>query len=186
MQYSLQLYPLSHVTEQEHPKEVSKFNLQSHLRVTLSLLSILRGFWAWGFIVSICACQIFRKLLVSCGLQPPRPATGVSRALRARGVSGSVPESVPENRGFSGSVPRSVSGARRHSRDTFWTLRSPGPEDTPVFGDTLGDTPGDTSGPKNPRDPCSRPGGSQPVGQLSPESGPHPPTPQALKVAFPP
>ena len=56
-----------------------------------------------------------------------------------------------------------------HSRDTFWTLRSSGPGDTSwdtagdtrVFGDTLGDTPGDTSGPKGPRDPCSRPGGSQ-------------------------
>ena len=62
---------------------------------------------------------------------------------------------------------------RGHSRDTFWTLRS-GPKgprdtprdtpgDTPVFGDTLGDTAGDTSGPKGPRDPCSRPGGTQSV-----------------------
>ena len=43
---------------------------------------------------------------------------------------------------------------RGHPRDTFWTLRSPGPEGPretprrtlprtpPVFGDTLGDTPG--------------------------------------------
>ena len=90
-----------------------------------------------------------------------------------RGLSGSVPESVPENRGVSGSVPRSVSGALRAlgsgvskkcpeshseshsercsghspSRDTFWTLRSPrGPRDTPW--DTPGDTPvfGDTPG----------------------------------------
>ena len=132
-------------------------------------------------------------------LMLPRPATRVSRALRARSVSGSVPESVPENRGVSGSVPRSVSGPlgprlrsvqklsrecpqsvwdtfstlQGHSRDTFWTLRSPGPRGpgdtprdtpggTPVFGDTLGDTPGDTSGSKGLRDPCSRPGGSQP------------------------
>ena len=43
-------------------------------------------------------------------LRPPLPATGVSQALRARSVSGSVPES------------------RGHSLDTFWTLRSPGPE----------------------------------------------------------
>ena len=128
-------------------------------------------------------------------LRPPWPATGVSRALRARSVS----RSVPENRGVSESVPRSVSGALRapgsgvskkcpesvpgvskrclrHSGDTLGTLfghsgtrgpKGPGDTpwdtlgDTPVFGDTLGDTPGDTSGPKGPRDPCSRPGGSQ-------------------------
>ena len=33
------------------------------------------------------------------GLRSPRPATGVSRALRARSVSGSLLESVPENGG---------------------------------------------------------------------------------------
>ena len=88
------------------------------------------------------------------GLRSARPPTGVSRALRAQSVPRSVPESVPENRGVQGSVPRGVlgpSGLRApecpkmsrecpqsvqnvswtrwgHSRDTFWTLRSPGPE----------------------------------------------------------
>ena len=58
------------------------------------------------------------------GLQTPRPATGVSRALRAR----SVPKSVPENGGVRASVPWGVFGARTqcpghsgifYSRDTF-------------------------------------------------------------------
>ena len=52
------------------------------------------------------------------GLRPPPLATGVSRALRARRVSGSVLESAPENLGVSGSVPRSVSRA----------LQAPAPE----------------------------------------------------------
>ena len=65
-----------------------------------------------------------------------RPATGVSRALRAR----SVPESVPENGGWG--CPREC---------PTWCPRGPkGPGDTPsdtprtppIFGDTLGDTLG--------------------------------------------
>ena len=86
---------------------------------------------------------------------PPRPATGVSRALRARSVSASVAESVPEHRGVSREYPmeclwgplgpglRSVQKVSRecprsvekvsqtlraHSRDTVWTLRSRGLE----------------------------------------------------------
>ena len=43
----------------------------------------------------------------------PRPATGVSRALRAQSVPESVPKSVSENRGVQRSVPRSVSRALR-------------------------------------------------------------------------
>ena len=61
-------------------------------------------------------------------LRPPRPATGVSRALRARSVSGCVPESVPENRGVSGSVPRSVPGT------LLETLRARRARETPVAG----------------------------------------------------
>ena len=61
---------------------------------------------------------------------------------------------------------------RRHSRDTFWTLRSPrpeGPQKHPV-GHSVGDPrfrghsrghPPGHSGPKGPRDPCSWSAGSQ-------------------------
>ena len=128
-------------------------------------------------------------------LRSRRPATGVSRALRAR----SVPESVPENggcprecptgclrglrarcSGVSKRCPESVPGVSKrcpgHSKDTLGTPfghsgapgpKGPGdtlsdtPSDTPRFPDTLGDTPG----PKGPRDPSSRPQGSQ--GQCS-------------------
>ena len=91
----------------------------------------------------------------------------VSEALRAPGPGSGVSKKCPE------SVWETFSTLRGHFWDAFWTLRSPRPEgprrhtpwdtpgDTPVLGDTLGDTPGDTSGPKGPRDPCSRPAGSQ-------------------------
>ena len=93
---------------------------------------------------------------------------GAPGALRGpgSGVSKKCPESVP---GVSGTPFLTLRG---HSRDTFWTLRSPaeGPRGHPV-GHSL-DTPhfrghswghsGDTSGPKRPRDYCSRPAGSQP------------------------
>ena len=98
-------------------------------------------------------------------LQPPRPATGVSRALQAR----SVPEGVPENGGVQESVRRGVSGTLwapgsgvsrkcpesvpgvskrcpEHSGDTLGTpfghsgaRGRKGPGDTP--SDTLSDTP---------------------------------------------
>ena len=96
-------------------------------------------------------------------LQTPRPATGVSRALRARSVPGSVPESVPQKRGVSDRVSDGVSlgpfGPQRHP-----VGHSVG--HSPFLGDTLGDTPRDTSGPtgpKGPRDSCSWPGSSQVV-----------------------
>ena len=114
-------------------------------------------------------------------LRTPRPATGVSRALRARSVWGSVPESVPENGGCptecltgclmgslrspssvqkvsresSRSVEKVFQTLRGYSWDTFWTLRSPGPEGRrrhsvrhswrhPGFRGHCRDTPGDT------------------------------------------
>ena len=81
------------------------------------------------------------------GLRSRRPATGVSRALRARSVPEVSPRVSPKMGGVRGSV-------RRGSRDTFWTLWSPGPEGPrghpvghslghPPFSGTLSwDTPG--------------------------------------------
>ena len=110
----------------------------------------------------------------SLELRSRRPATGVSRALRAR-VSWGVSPRVPPRTGMSGGVsprgvpfgprlrsvqkvsrecPRSVWNTfltlRRHSRGHF--LGTPEPEgprgtprgDIPVFGDTLGDTARET------------------------------------------
>ena len=68
--------------------------------------------------------------------------------------------------------PRSVRDTfltlRGHSRDTFWTLQSPGPFGPrrhplghPRLSGTLSGTLRDTSGPKGLRDSCSRPGCSQ-------------------------
>ena len=100
------------------------------------------------------------------GLRPPLPATGVSRALRPKCLRG-CPGECPRKPGVSHGVspgpfgPRAPECPRSVPRDTPWDT----PGDTLVFGDTLGDTPGDTSGPKGPRDPCSRPGGSQPMAQ---------------------
>ena len=58
--------------------------------------------------------------------------------------------------------PRSVRDTfltlRGHSRDTFWTLRSPRPEGPQRHPEGHF---WDTSGPKGPRDSCSRPGGLQ-------------------------
>ena len=85
------------------------------------------------------------------GLQPPRPATGVIRALRAGSVSGVSPRVSPKTGVSEGGVRRGVPGPlwtrapecpksvprvspecqkgvwtlRGHSRDTFWTLRTP-------------------------------------------------------------
>ena len=96
---------------------------------------------------------------------PPRPATGVSRArsvpavslgvflggLRAAGSG--VSKTCPE-------CPRSVKKVSRtlrgHSRDTFWTLRSPGPEGPQKHAEGHSR---DTSGPKGLRDSYSRSGG---------------------------
>ena len=96
-------------------------------------------------------------------LQSARPPTGVSRALRARGVPQGVPERVPENGGVQGSVPRGVPGA----------LRAPGsgvpkkcPESVPrVSGKPWGHSP-EHSGQKGPRDPCSWSAGSQSYSKL--------------------
>ena len=58
--------------------------------------------------------------------------------------------------------PRSVRDTfltlRGRSRDTFWTLRSPGSEGPQKHPE---EHSRDTSGPKGPRDSCSTPGGSQ-------------------------
>ena len=112
-------------------------------------------------------CRLhFRHFL----LQSPRPATGVSRALRARSVPGVsvgvfLGPSAPGLRSVqrvSWECPRSVKKVSRtlrgHSRDTFWTLRSPGPEGPQRH---LEGHSWDTSGPKGPRDSCSRSGGLQ-------------------------
>ena len=79
-------------------------------------------------------------------LQPLRPATRVSWALRARSASGvslgvSLEPFGPRAPECPKSVPRVSRGVKKvswtlrgHSRDTFWTLRSPAPEgrrDTP-------------------------------------------------------
>ena len=122
-------------------------------------------------------------LLIPCGfasvdaigLQPPRPATEVSRALRARSVPGvslgvslgpfglrapecpkSVPRVSPECQKGVPDTPRTLSG---HFLDT----PEPGARRAPET--PRGTLPGhsrDTSGPKGPRDSCSRPGGLQP------------------------
>ena len=119
-------------------------------------------------------------------LENPRPATGVSRALRARSVECS--RECPRKRGVSEGVSdgvspgpfgprtpecpksdprvspecqRGVRTLRGHSRDTFWTLRSPGPEEPwrhpvghslghPPFAGTLSGTLREHFGPKGP------------------------------------
>ena len=99
-------------------------------------------------------------------LQPPRPATGVSPALRARSVP-RVSRRVSPKAGVSEGVSDRVSPG---TLSTLWTLRSQGPKGPrghPV-GHSLGQTrfrghsrghSRDTSGPKGPRDSCSRSGG---------------------------
>ena len=115
----------------------------------------------------------FRKILLRNpghfpDLRTPQPATGVSCDLRARSVPKSVrkkggcPRECPRRclRGPSGprapecskGVPRGSpecqKGVWGRSRDTFWTLRSPGPEGPrrhpvghPRFSGTLSGTP---------------------------------------------
>ena len=114
-------------------------------------------------------------------LRSRRPATGCPSDPKDPSVPESVPESVPRKRGCptecptgclwapSGPGPRSVQKASRecprvsgtplgHSRDTFWTLRSPGPAGppetprgtlrrTPPFSGTLSGTLSRTLGP---------------------------------------
>ena len=77
-------------------------------------------------------------------LRPPRPATGVSQALRARSVSGSVPESVPENRGVSGSASQRVSPGPFESRAPECPKSVP--RVSPECLGHLFDTPGTLSG----------------------------------------
>ena len=126
-------------------------------------------------------------------LRTPRPATGVSPALRARSVSGSVPESVPENQGVAGSVRWSVSGVSkkyrksvlgvlkrcpRHSGDTLGTLfghsgarARRAPETlcrTPRFSGTLSGTLPETLRPERP---LQQAGGFAILTHLEPTSG---------------
>ena len=99
----------------------------------------------------------------------PRPATGVSRALRARSVPGVFlgvslrpfgprapewPKVSPECPGHLFDTPGTLSGH-------FWPLRSPGPEGSQRHPE---EHTRDTSGPKGLRDSCSRPGGLQFLG----------------------
>ena len=88
-------------------------------------------------------------------LRSRRPATGVSRALRARSVPGVSPRVSPKIGGVRRSVRRGVPGALRaadsgvskkcpesvkkvsrtlrgHSRDTFWTPRRTLPRTPPI------------------------------------------------------
>ena len=112
---------------------------------------------AWG------SYQTFLQAASPRGLQPPRPATGVSRALRARSVPGvslgvslgpfeprapECPKSVPR---VSPECQKGVPTLQGHSRDTFWTLRSPGPEgpERTPRGTPRGTLPGH-SGPEGP------------------------------------
>ena len=93
-------------------------------------------------------------------LQPPRPATGVSRALRARSVPGVFCQGVlgpfePRLRSVQKvspecpECPDTFLALRGHSRETFWTLRSPRPEGPQRHPEGHSRT---TSGPKGPRD----------------------------------
>ena len=90
---------------------------------------------------------------VTFELRSRRPATGASGPKCPR----SVPESVPEN----GGCPREC--LRGHSRDTFWTLQSPGPEgprghpvghslEHPPFSGTLSGTLRDTLAARRARE----------------------------------
>ena len=98
-------------------------------------------------------------------LRSRRPATGVSRALRAR----SVPGVSPKMGGVRGSVRRGVPGALR----ALCPESVPGVSGTghpfghslghPPFSGTLSGTLRGHFGPKGPRDSCSRPAGSQPL-----------------------
>ena len=116
----------------------------------------------------------FCKKVATPPLQPPPTCY---RSLS--GPSGpKCPECVPENGGVRGSVRRGVPGAqrapgsgvskkcpesapgtftlRRHSRDTFWTLRSPGTPlltlpRTPPFSGTPSGTPSGHSGSEGPK-----------------------------------
>ena len=87
---------------------------------------------------------------------------GVSGALRApgSGVSKKCSQSVPR---VSPECPDTFLTLRGHSGDTFWTLRSPGPEGPQRHPEGHSR---DTSGPKGPRDSCSRPGGLQIWGSI--------------------
>ena len=97
---------------------------------------------------------------------------------RKRGCPRECPKGCPQRApgsGVSKKCPsrsvKKVSGTLwGHSRDTFWTLRSPGPKglqgtpsdtasDTPVFGDTLGDTLGTLRARSARETPVARRGG---------------------------
>ena len=119
-----------------------------------------------GFVTPPFAAAQF--LAPNLGLHPPRPATGVSRALRAQSVP-ECPSGCLRRRSGPGlrsvqrvskECPQSVRDTfltlRGRSRDTLWTLRSPGPERRRRHPEGHSR---DTSGPKGPRDSCSRSGG---------------------------
>ena len=123
----------------------------------------------------------FPLVLKAFQLQPPRPAKGVSRALRARSVPRVSPRVSPKRgcprecpkgcprallispglrsvQKVSQECPRSVKlRCPGHSGDTLGTLfgHSPKRPGTPLL------TLPRTSGPKGPRDSCSRWGGGR-------------------------
>ena len=84
-------------------------------------------------------------------LRTPRPATGVSQALRVPGVSRRCP----------GHTGHFLDTPEPGARSAPETPPLDTPSSTPCFrGHPRGHAAG-TSGPKGPRDSCSRPGGSQ-------------------------
>ena len=112
--------------------------------------------------------KIFTKFFWSCN--PPgllQESLGPFGPEVPRECPGSVPRGVSgalraPGSGVSKKCPRSVRDTfltlRGHSRDTFWTLWSPGPEGPQRHPEGHSR---DTSGAKGPRDSCSRPGGLQ-------------------------
>ena len=78
--------------------------------------------------------RLFSNLL-ACRLRTPRPATGVSQALRARSVPGVSPTVSPKMGGVRGSVRRGVSeGLRRAPETPRRTL----PRTPPILGTLSG------------------------------------------------
>ena len=75
--------------------------------------------------------QLQESLAQSVPGVPPKasiPENGVVRGNVPRGVSGALLALQKVSRGYLQSVPDTFLTLQGHSRDTFWTLRSPGPE----------------------------------------------------------
>ena len=79
-------------------------------RNPLPPLTALSGF-LYNSTFKIPSKILLRILFIALSLRTPRPATGVSRALRARSVPGGSPRVSPKTGGVRGSVRRDVSGA---------------------------------------------------------------------------